>query len=92
VAAGYRHLDLAWRYGYVAAPMYGKGMKANRIRNMNETAMGEGIRQSGITREELFLTDKLWQTWHGRAEEVLNNSLEELRVEYLGLWLMHWYA
>ncbi|KAH8657937.1 glycerol dehydrogenase [Xylariales sp. PMI_506] len=71
IAAGYRHLDLAWRYG-------------------NEKAMGEGIRQSGIPREELFLTDKLWQTWHSRAEEALNNSLQALGVEYLDLWLMHW--
>lgn len=69
--AGYRHIDLAWRYG-------------------NRKAVREGIQASGVPRETLFITDKVWQTWHSRAAQALDESLQSLGVEYLDLWLMHW--
>ena len=52
--------------------------------------MREGIRASQVPRESLFITDKLWQTWHSCAAQALDESLESLGVEYLDLWLMHW--
>lgn len=56
----------------------------------NEKEVGEGIRASGIPREEIFLTTKLDNTWHKRAPEALKRSLENLGVDYLDLYLMHW--
>jgi len=56
----------------------------------NEAAVGEGIRQSGVPREEIFITSKLWGTWHRKVEEGLDQSLARLGVEYLDLYLMHW--
>lgn len=42
-----------------------------------------------MPREQLFVTDKLWQTWHSRAAEALDTSLKALGLEYLDLWLLH---
>ncbi|KAL2164856.1 hypothetical protein VTH06DRAFT_152 [Thermothelomyces fergusii] len=56
----------------------------------NEKEVGEGIRASGVPREEIFLTTKLDNTWHKRAPEALQRSLENLGVDYLDLYLMHW--
>ena len=58
----------------------------------NEKGVGEGIRQSGLPREELFVTSKLWNTDQGydntiRAYEA---SLERLGLDYLDLYLIHW--
>lgn len=43
-----------------------------------------------MPREEIFLTSKLWSTWHTRVEANLDDSLKKLGVDYLDLWLMHW--
>lgn len=56
----------------------------------NEKEVGEGIRASGVPREQIWLTTKLDNPWHKRVPEALANSLENLGVEYLDLWLMHW--
>lgn len=56
----------------------------------NEKEVGEGIRASGVPREEIFLTTKLDNPWHKRAPEALRRSLENLGVDYLDLYLMHW--
>lgn len=56
----------------------------------NEKEVGEGIRASGVPREEIFLTTKLDNPWHKRAPEALKRSLENLGVDYLDLYLMHW--
>lgn len=58
----------------------------------NEKGVGEGIRQSGLPRQELFVTSKLWNTDQGydntiRAYEA---SLERLGLDYLDLYLIHW--
>jgi glycerol 2-dehydrogenase (NADP+) len=56
----------------------------------NEKEVGEGIRASGVPREQIWLTTKLDNPWHKRAPEALKLSLENLGVDYLDLYLMHW--
>ncbi|KAI1629438.1 NADP-dependent oxidoreductase domain-containing protein [Exophiala viscosa] len=56
----------------------------------NEAEVGEGIRQSGIPREEIFITSKLWNSFHPNAVESLNRSLKDLGTDYLDLYLVHW--
>ncbi|KAK4097245.1 Aldo/keto reductase-like protein [Parathielavia hyrcaniae] len=56
----------------------------------NEKEVGQGIRASGVPREEIFLTTKLDNPWHKRAPEALQRSLANLGVDYLDLYLMHW--
>jgi glycerol 2-dehydrogenase (NADP+) len=48
------------------------------------------IKRGIIKREELFITSKLWCTFHTRAEEGLEKSLKALGCGYLDLYLMHW--
>ncbi|KAI1628637.1 2-methylbutyraldehyde reductase [Exophiala viscosa] len=56
----------------------------------NGGAIGKGIKESGVPRSEIFLCDKLISTRHTRAEEALEETLEELGTDYRHLWLMHW--
>ncbi|GAA5883565.1 hypothetical protein JCM16303_005490 [Sporobolomyces ruberrimus] len=56
----------------------------------NEREVGEGIRQSGVPREEIFVTSKLWCTKHRNVEAAIRESLELLDIEYLDLYLIHW--
>jgi 2,5-diketo-D-gluconate reductase A len=60
----------------------------------NEEGVGEAIAESGIPREELFITTKLWNTFQGRttARDGLNESLEKLGLDYVDLYLIHWPA
>ncbi|EIM89269.1 Aldo/keto reductase [Stereum hirsutum FP-91666 SS1] len=57
---------------------------------LNEKAVGEGIKRSGIKREELFITSKVWGTYHNRVEESLGQTLAALGTDYLDLYLIHW--
>ena len=74
---GYKHVDAAWIY-------------------LNEEEVGRGIVESiesgVLAREELFVTSKLWNSFH-RPEDVekgCRESLTALGLDYLDLYLMHW--
>ena len=58
---------------------------------MNESEVGQGIRDSGIDRSELFVTTKVWIEHYGYAEarESVENSLRKLGLDYLDLVLLH---
>jgi diketogulonate reductase-like aldo/keto reductase len=58
----------------------------------NETEVGEGIRKSGVKREDIFITGKLWNTQHAPqdVEAALDQTLQDLGTPYLDLYLMHW--
>ncbi|OJE37939.1 glyoxal reductase [Bacillus proteolyticus] len=77
IKAGYRSIDTAAIYG-------------------NETAVGEGIRAgieaTGISREELFITSKVWNADQGCEETIAayEESLKKLKLDYLDLYLVHW--
>jgi diketogulonate reductase-like aldo/keto reductase len=58
----------------------------------NEREVGQGIRDSGIDRAEVFLTTKLWMTDYGfdSALRAFDTSTAKLGVDYLDLYLLHW--
>lgn len=58
----------------------------------NEVGVGEGIRQSGVPREEIFVTTKLWNSDQGyeTALKAFDASLEKLGLDYVDLYLIHW--
>ena len=58
----------------------------------NEAGVGAAVRASGIDRNELFITTKLWNTDQGydTALEACERSLELLGLDYLDLYLIHW--
>lgn len=56
----------------------------------NEEQVGKAIKDSKISREELFITTKLWNTDHKRAAEALDESLKKLGLDYVDLYLIHW--
>ncbi|KAH9331664.1 hypothetical protein KI387_003772, partial [Taxus chinensis] len=72
---GYRHFDTSKVYG-------------------SERALGEALNaafQSGIVkREDVFVTSKLWNTDHDDPVSSIKNSLKDLQLEYLDLFLIHW--
>jgi len=57
----------------------------------NEKAVGDAIKESGIPREELFITTKLWISDYGEAKtkQAFITSLEKLQLDYLDLYLLH---
>ena len=76
IKAGYRHLDSACDYG-------------------NEVQVGQGIKRAideGLcTREDLWITSKLWNTYHAKehVQQAIERSLSDLQLEYLDLYLIH---
>jgi len=58
----------------------------------NECEIGEAIRDSGVPREDIFVTTKLWNTDHGFEStlEAFTASLERLDIGYVDLYLIHW--
>lgn len=74
---GYRHIDCAYFYG-----------------NEKEIgdAIAEKIAEGVVKREDLYITSKLWNTFHRpeSVEPILRRSLEDLRLSYLDLYLIHW--
>lgn len=77
IKVGYRHIDCAYVYG-------------------NEKEVGEGIKEglqeTGLKRSDLFITTKLWCTYHTRVEQNLDISLGLLGLDDVDLYLMHWPA
>jgi len=57
----------------------------------NEEAVGRGIKRSGIPREEIFVTTKLWiqDAGYDSAKKAFENALNRLQLEYLDLYLIH---
>ncbi|KAL0260802.1 hypothetical protein SLS55_004493 [Diplodia seriata] len=57
-----------------------------------EPAVGSGIKKSGIPREQIFLTTKLWNNAHhpDDVEPALDASLKDLGTDYVDLYLIHW--
>ena len=60
----------------------------------NEESVGQGIRDSGLKRRDVFLTTKLWNDdiRSGRAKEAFEESLDRLGTDYVDLYLIHWPA
>lgn len=58
----------------------------------NEAQVGAAVRDSGIPREEIFVTSKIWYTdmVEGKQEAAFEKTLKELGLEYLDLYLLHW--
>lgn len=77
ITQGYRHIDCASRYN-------------------NEKAVGEGIKQAledkslGLKREDLWVTSKLWQTNMHEPRAAIEQTLADLQLPYLDLYLIHW--
>lgn len=58
----------------------------------NEVGIGNGIKSSKVNREDIFIVTKLWNDDHGyeKTIEAFNKSLENLQVDYIDLYLIHW--
>jgi 2,5-diketo-D-gluconate reductase A len=77
--AAVRHaLDLGYRH-LDTATMYG-----------NEADVGRALRDSGLGRDEVAITTKLWPDNAGQPRAALDRSLAELGVDQVDLWLIHW--
>ena len=58
----------------------------------NEAGVGEGVRASGVAREAVFVTTKLWNSDQGYDETLraFDRSLERLGMDYVDLYMIHW--
>ena len=58
----------------------------------NEESVGRAIRDSGLPRQEIFVTTKFWNTNHSydEARQAFEESMEKLGLDYLDLYLIHW--
>ena len=58
----------------------------------NELEIGAGIRKSGVPREEIFVTTKIWKDGQGKANtaDAIEESLDRLKLGYVDMLLIHW--
>ena len=58
----------------------------------NEESVGQAVKESGVKREDLFITSKLWNTEHGYEKTLaaFEVTMRKLDMEYLDLFLIHW--
>ncbi len=58
----------------------------------NEESVGQGIKESGVAREDLFITTKLWNMSHSYelCKRDFEESLKKLGLDYVDLYLIHW--
>ncbi|MGY6498957.1 MAG: aldo/keto reductase, partial [Microcella sp.] len=58
----------------------------------NEREVGEGVRASGVPRDELYITSKVWDDQHGVEETrvAFLDSLDKAGLDYFDLYLIHW--
>lgn len=75
IELGYRHID--------TAAFYGNEVEVG-------TAVNAAIAAGDVTREELFITTKLWNDDQHRAAQAYQESLERLNLEFIDLYLIHW--
>src|SRR5690554_5881810 len=59
---------------------------------LNERPVGKAIRESGISRDEIFVTTKLWGSdiLEDNVQGAFETSLQNLGLDYLDLYLVHW--
>ncbi|CAI7610332.1 unnamed protein product [Penicillium glandicola] len=56
----------------------------------NEAEVGAGIKDSGVPRDQIWITTKLDNTWHHIVNEGIDSSLKDLDTDYVDLYLVHW--
>ncbi|ETS65124.1 hypothetical protein PaG_00182 [Moesziomyces aphidis] len=72
---GYRHID--------AARVYGNEHEVGQ-------ALSEALSSGVCSRSDVWITSKLWNTDHTRAEAAINRTLSDIKTDYLDLYLVHW--
>ena len=84
---GYNLIDAAWCTASLRLNPYCILADLDVLGYRNEKEVGKGIRASGRRRHDIFVTSKLWSTFHTRVEEGLQQSLDDLGLDYLDLYL-----
>jgi 2,5-diketo-D-gluconate reductase A len=83
--------DNAYRVVSAALEMGYRHVDTARIYN-NEKGVGKAIRESGIPRDDLYITTKLWNGDQPKARDAISSSLDRLGLEHVDLYLIHWPA